>query len=213
MRLRSTSSAENAIQVITDSESQTYRSSKSTPCLRSNSWCSSWKVRGRSCSRRLTLRTERGSRLSLCQRERMKVRDCFSIAPRVRTRLPATRCRALGEPDDSRIAIQRLHGGLRIPTAFDRAFGLQGSYARRRPTRWLALRSDNRNPRRNHRTDVGGEICSSRNFGSVSVANEYVQAQSPSFAAIERGPRRLILSINASPEKGFRMPSPQSSPR
>jgi len=149
---------------------------------------------------------ERGPRLSLCQRERIKVRDYFSVAPRVRTRLPATRCRALGEPDDSRIAIQRLHGGLGILTAFDREFGLLGSYARRRPTQWLALRSDNRNPRRNHRTDVGGEICSSRNFSSMTVAKEYVQAQSPSFAAIERGPRRLILTVNASPGKGFRMP-------
>ena len=136
----------------------------------------------------------------------MKVRVCFAVAPRVRTRLLARRYRVLGEPDDSRIAKQRLHGGLGIPTAFDREFGLHGSYARRRPTRWLALRSDNRNPRRNHRTDVGGEICSPRNFGSVSVAKEYVRAQSPSFAAIERDPRRLILTVNASSEKGFRMP-------
>jgi hypothetical protein len=127
------------------------------------------------------------------------------------TRLLATRCLALGEPDDSRIAKQRLHGRLGIPTAFDREFGLHGSYARRRPTRWLALRSDNRNPRRNHRTDVGGEICSPQNFGSVSVAKEYVQAQSPSFAAIERDPRRLILTVNASSERVFGCPSPQSS--
>src|SRR6187397_825621 len=133
----------------------------------------------------------------------MKVRDCFSVAPRVRTRLPATRCRALGEPDDSRTATQQVHGGPGILTAFDREFGPQGSYARRRPTRWRALRSDNRNPRRNGRTDVAGEICSPQNFGSVSVAKEYVQAQSPSFAAIERDPRRLILTVNACSEKGF----------
>jgi hypothetical protein len=156
-------------------------------------WCSCW----------LTLQTERGSRLSLSQRERMKVRDCFSVAPRVRTRLLATRSRALGEPDDSRIAKQRLHGGPGIPTALDREFGLHGSYARRRPTRWRALRSGNRNPRRNRRADVGGEICSPRNFGSLSVAKEYAQAQSPSFTAIERDPRRLILTVQASSEKGF----------
>ena len=88
----------------------------------------------------------------------MKVRDCFSVAPRVRTKLPSTRYRALGEPDDSRIAIRRLHGGLGILTAFDREFGLLGSYACRRPTQWLALRSDNRNPRRNHRTDVAAKF-------------------------------------------------------
>jgi hypothetical protein len=133
----------------------------------------------------------------------MKVRDCFSVAPGVQTRLPATRCRALGEPDDSRIATQQVHGWPGILTAFDREFGPQGSYARRRPTRWRALRLDNRNPRRNRRTDVGGEICIPRNFGSLSVAKEYVQAQSPSFAAIERDPRGLILIVNVSSEKGF----------
>src|SRR6266581_6345536 len=50
------------------------------------------------------------SRLSLSQRERMKVRDCFAVAPRVRTRLLATRYRALGESDDSRISTRQLHG-------------------------------------------------------------------------------------------------------
>jgi hypothetical protein len=133
----------------------------------------------------------------------MKVRDCFSVVPRVRTRLLATRCRALRGPDDSRIAKQRLHAGPGVPIALDREFGLHGSYARRRPTRWRALRSDNRNPRRNRRADVGAEICSPRNFGSLSVAKEYAQAQSPSFAAIERDPRRLILTVQASFEKGF----------
>jgi hypothetical protein len=155
------------------------------------------------CSHWLTLRTERGPRLSLCQRERMKVRDCFAVAPQVRTRLPATRYQALDEPDDSRIAKQRLHGGPGIPTAFDREFGLHDNYVHRRPTRWPALRWDYRNPRRNLRTDVVVEICSLRNFGSVSVAKECVQAASPSFAVIERDPRRLILTVNASSEKGF----------
>src|SRR5437773_2443502 len=77
--------------------------------------------------RRPTLQPVRGPRLSLSQRERMKVRDCFSVAARVRTRLLATRCRALGEPDDSRIATQRLHGQPGILTAFYREFGLHSS--------------------------------------------------------------------------------------
>jgi hypothetical protein len=63
------------------------------------------------------------------------------------------------------------------------------------------LRSGNRNPRRNFRTDAAAEICSLRNFGFVSVAKEYVQAASPSFAAIERDPQRLILTIHSSSEK------------
>ena len=142
-------------------------------------------------------------RLSLSQRERMKVRDCFSVAPRVRTRLLATRCRAPGEPDDSRIATQPLHGEPGIPIASGREFGLHDSYVHRHPIRWPALRWDNRNPKRNRRTDVGDEICSLRNFGSASVAKERVQAQLPSFAALERDPQRSTLAINASSEKPF----------
>jgi len=134
-------------------------------------------------------------RLSLSQRERMKVRDCFSVAPRVRTRLLATRCRAPGEPDDSRIATQPLHGEPGIPIASGREFRLHDSYVHRHPIRWPALRWDNRIPKRNRRTDVGDEICSLRNFGSVSVAKERVQAQLPSFAALERDPQRSTLAI------------------
>src|SRR5437667_3695333 len=63
--------------------------------------------------------------------------------------------------------------------------------------------------------DVGDEIYILRNSGSVSVAKEYVPAPSPSFAAIENDPQRLILTLNASSEKSFPpdAPSPQSSPR
>src|SRR6266481_2165589 len=133
----------------------------------------------------------------------MKVRDFPSVVAQLRTRLLATRCRAPGEPDDSRIATLQVHGGPGILTAFDREFGPHCSYARRRPTRWRALRSDNRNPTRNCPTDVGGEICRQRNWGSVSVAEEYVRAQWPSCAAIERDPQRSILSNNVSSEKRF----------
>jgi hypothetical protein len=136
----------------------------------------------------------------------MKVRDCFSVASRVQTRLLATRCRSLGEPDDSRIGTQRFRAEPGILTAFDREFGLPDSYVRRRPIRQPALRWDNRNPARNHRTDVGGEICSPRNFDSVSAAKESVQAQSPSSAAIERDSQRFILAMGASSEKSFRIP-------
>src|SRR5881394_440402 len=67
--------------------------------------------------------------------ERMKVRDCFAVAPQVRTRLLATRYRALGESDDSRISTRQLHGDPEIPSAFGREFGLYGSYVLRCPTR------------------------------------------------------------------------------
>jgi hypothetical protein len=134
----------------------------------------------------------------------MKVRDCLTVVGLVQTRLLATRCRVLGEPDDSRIATQRLHAEPGILTAFDREFGLPDSYVHRRPIRQPALRWDNRNPGR--RTDVGAEICSLRNFGPVSAARESVLAQSPSFGTIERDSQRFILTMNPSSEKSFRIP-------
>ena len=133
----------------------------------------------------------------------MKVRDCLTAVGLVQARLLATRCRVLGEPDDSRIATQRLRAEPRILTAFDRELGLPDSYVRRRPIRQPALRWDNRNPGRNRRTDVGGEICSLRNVDSVSAARESVQAQSPSFGTIERDSQRFILTMNPSSEKSF----------
>jgi hypothetical protein len=99
-------------------------------------------------------------------------------------------------------------------TGFYREFGLHGSYVLRRPIRYPALRWDSRNPRRNHRTDVGGEICSPRNFDSASVAKECAQVESPSLAAIERDSQRFILTIEGIFRKAFtNAPSPQSSPR
>jgi hypothetical protein len=77
----------------------------------------------------------RNFRLSLCQRERMEVRDCLTAVVLMQTRLIATRCRALGEPDDSKIATQRFHAEPGILTVFDREFVLHGSYVRRRPIR------------------------------------------------------------------------------
>jgi hypothetical protein len=95
-------------------------------------------------------------------------------------------------------------GARGIPTACDREFGLHGNYVHRRLIRQPALRWDNRNPKRNLRTDAAGEICSPRNFGSVGVAKEYVQAQSPSFAAIERDPQRIDSNFDSSSEKPFK---------
>ena len=149
------------------------------------------------------MQTELGVRLSLYQREGIKVRDCLTAVGLLQTRLLVTRCRVLGEPGDSRIATQRFHTEPGILSAFDREFGVPDSYVRRRPIRQPALRWDNRNPRRNLRTDAAGEICSLRNFGSVSVARESVQAESPSFATIERDSQRFILSMKRIFRKEF----------
>src|SRR5436305_8399431 len=96
----------------------------------------------------------------------MKVRDCFAVAPRVRTRLLATHYRALGESDDSRISTRQLHGEPEIPSAFGREFGLYGSYFLRRPIRWPALRSDYSNSRSSRPAKVDGETYCMHNLVS-----------------------------------------------
>jgi len=134
------------------------------------------------------------------------VRDCFSVAPRALTRLLAARYRVLDEPDDSRNATQQVYGGPKIPTAFDHAFGLHDSYVLHHLIRRPVLRSGNSNPTHNRRVDVDDEIYILRNFGSVSVAKEYVQAPLPFFAAVERDSQQSVLTINMSSGKSFRMP-------
>jgi len=61
--------------------------------------------------------------------------------------------------------------------------------------------------------DVGGEIYAPQNLCSVSVAKEYVLAQWPSFAAIERDPSVHFDSSRVLQKGVSESPSPQSSPR
>jgi hypothetical protein len=49
--------------------------------------------------------------------------------------------------------------------------------------------------------DVAGEICSLKNFGSVSAAKESAPLQLPFSEAGERGSRRIILVTNGISEK------------
>ena len=119
----------------------------------------------------------RARRLSLSQRERIKVRVCFAVAPRARARLLAIRCRAPGEPGDSKISTQRLHGDPGIPIAFGREFDLHGSYVHRRPVQWPALRWDSRNPRRNR---CQATMISRPNFYTDEASRTFVDTESAS---------------------------------
>jgi len=61
--------------------------------------------------------------------------------------------------------------------------------------------------------DVGGEIYVPQNFGCVGAARECVQAQSPSFAVIERDPPFILIHQRVLRKAVSGCPSPQSSPR
>ena len=117
------------------------------------------------------------------------------------TRSLSRRCRVPGEPDDSKIAAQRSLCEPGSPSALDREFAQNDSYARHRPIRSRALRSGNRNPGCSSPTNADGEICSPQNFGSANAAKECAHCQLPSFATNERDSRRIILVTNAIFEK------------
>ncbi len=141
------------------------------------------------------------ARLSLCRRERTKVRVSTSTAPAAQTKLLARRCRVPGELDDSKTAAQRSPCEPEIPSAFGREFVRHNSYARHRPIRSRALRSNNRNPRCSNPMDADGEICSLQNFGSANAAKECAQCRLPSCVTNEHDSRRIILVTNAIFEK------------
>jgi len=145
---------------------------------------------------------QKGIRLSLWQRERIKVRDWASTAPAAQTRSLSRRCRVPGESDDSKIAVQGFLCGPGIPTALDREFAQNDNYAPHRPIRSRPLRSDSRNPECSNPTDADGEICSLQSFGSANDAKVYAQDRLLSFATNERDSRRIILLTSAVSESG-----------
>ena len=105
-----------------------------------------------------SLRSSREARLSLWQRERIKLRVSTNTAAAAQARSPARRCRVPGEPDDSRTAGQRFSHERATPSAFGREFDPSDSDARHRLIQLRALPPDNRNPVCKRRTDADGEI-------------------------------------------------------
>jgi len=86
-----------------------------------------------------SLRFSREARLSLWQRERIKVRVSTNTAAAAQARSPARRCRVPGEPDDSRTAGQRFSHERATPSAFGREFDPSDSDARHRLIQLRAL--------------------------------------------------------------------------
>jgi hypothetical protein len=133
--------------------------SERNPNLKLN-WSKSISLRNVPARLRGEFKVALSARLSLCQRERIKVRVCFGAAPATQTRSLVERCRVPGEFDDSQIAVQQFSYEQAIPTAFDREFGPHDSYAHHRPVRSRALRPHNRNRGRKGPPDAGDEIFS-----------------------------------------------------
>jgi hypothetical protein len=125
-------------------------------------------------------------RLSLSQRERMKVRDWLCGSPPRRSRLLAEHCRVLGEPDDSKIAIQRFHGWLEIALEHGLVCDQLRSCDLPHQTQWRVSRQGSKNRECKDQSSAADGICIHRNSDCAGGAKEFVQPQFPSYAASER---------------------------
>jgi hypothetical protein len=136
---------------------------------------------------RFSLATMAGKiRLSLSQRERMKVRDWLCGSPPRRTRLLAEHCRVLVEPDDSKIVRLRSPDARGTRLDHDLVCDRLHSCGRRRQAQQQVSRQDSKSRECKDQSGAADGICIQRNFDFADAAKEFVQLQFPCFAASER---------------------------
>src|SRR4051794_22421618 len=131
-------------------------------------------------------------RLSLSQRERIKVRDSFWHVSPARSRSPLGRCRVLRELGGSRTGEPEFAGKQEAPHVRDLVFGQFDSYVRHRPAQSPTLPLGSRNRGHKNQPDAAAGICSPQNYGSGGGAKEDVPTWSDAFSNIERGSRRHL---------------------
>ena len=129
-------------------------------------------------------------RLSLSQRERIKVRDCFLRVSPPQTKSLLAQYRVLHEPDDSKIGGRRSSGEQETLAVCDRVSGGLGNYVRHRLAQLPVWLLGNKNRGHKNEADAADEICSLRNFGSAGAAKERVPTWSDACADDERGSQR-----------------------
>ena len=129
-------------------------------------------------------------RLSLSERERSKVRDCFRRVARARSKSLLARYRVPHGLGDSKIGGPRCGGEREILPARDRVSGRLDNYVLRRLAQLPALPPHNKNRGHKDQADAAAGICSPQNCGSVGVAKEHVPIWSGASVANERGSRR-----------------------
>src|SRR5205823_4712404 len=132
-------------------------------------------------------------RLSLSQRERIKVRDCCDGAPRAHTRSLAKRCRVLRALDYSKIGRLGLLFRRGTFRASDHVFAHYCNYALRHLIRPRALQPGNKSRGSKDQPGVVGGICNGRSYGSAGIAKESAQSQLLSCEASERGSLEIDL--------------------
>lgn len=120
------------------------------------------------------IRLGREVRLSLSQRERIKVRDCFRHVSRARSRSHLGCCRVPHQLRDSRTGGSEFAGEQEILRVQDRVFGQFDSYVRHRRVQSPVLTPGSRNREHKNQADVAAGIFSPRNYGFAGEAREDV---------------------------------------
>ena len=138
------------------------------------------------------IRLSQQVRLSLSQRERIKVRDCFWHVSRARSRSPFGRCRVLHELGGSRTGEREFAAEQETPHVRDRVFGQFDSYARHRLAQSPASSRGNRNRGHKNQPDAAAGTCSPQNYGFAGGAREDVPTWSDACGDTERGSRRYL---------------------
>jgi hypothetical protein len=130
------------------------------------------------------------NRLSLSQRERIKVSDCSVNVLPAPAKSREERRRVFPEPDDSRSERQKFLVWRGILRVFDHASVHYHSYVPRHPVRSRASQPGNKSRVCKDRGDVVAETYSLRSSGCADVAKECAHSSWPFCEVSERGSQR-----------------------
>ena len=139
--------------------------------------------------------------LSLSQRERMEVRDCWDGDFQALPKSTQARYQVLPGLDDSRSGSRKFLVLPKIRLVRYRVSPAGGSCDLNHPVRWQASGPDNRNPRCKDRWDAVGGIYELRTFGFEDGAREYVRKRSRFCGGNERASLTDSLITAVSCEK------------
>ena len=151
--------------------------------------------------------------LSLSQRERIEVRDCFESVPQALTKLPPERYRVLPEPGDSKNAQERCLVRPETPLVRDRVFRAGSSHGLNHPARLRVSWPDNRNPECKDRWDVAAGICNGQSSDFEGAAREDVHSRLRFCGDNWGGTLSECLANAVLLRRRIKSPSPQSSPQ
>jgi hypothetical protein len=150
--------------------------------------------------------------LSLSQRERIKVRDCFRNAAPARTKSHPELYRVLPGADDSRTAERRFRDWRELSFAPHRALPGQCSYARFHQARSRDEPQGNRNLKRSNQSDVGVGTCGLRTSVFEHDATRSFHNASDSYVGSELESRGGRLSDKFGRRINFRWLAPHLNP-